>query len=603
MPRYAEDSKERIRDAVDFVAVVNAKTELRRVSAKEYTGLCPFHDERTPSFGIDPLKKIYHCFGCGVGGDVFTFVQETEGVDFPTAMEILADRAGVELEVVEEDPRAAQRRARRERLSELLGRASAYYVRTFWESDEAADAREYMTGRGFTEETLRAFRVGYAPSAWDTLLLAARRQGYTDEELLASGVATRSRDKPGRIYDRFRSRIMFPIADVRGRVVGFGGRTLQADHPAKYLNSPEGEMFHKSDYLYALDVARSQVKSEAIVAEGYMDVLALHQAGLRNSVGVMGTSLTEKQVEELSRVTPRVALALDADAAGKDAMLRAARVAEGRDLELRVVPMEAGTDPADLVARDGAEAMAALVGRSVPFVRFHVDRILEKADTGSAEGRDRALGELREVLGTMEPSSMREELVRVVAGRLGLSDQLAATLTQRQTRMGETSAGRARGGGASQPDTRSAPSAGSALDRRDRTERTFLALCIAMPVPGSAALRRVDLEKHFTSVLSRRVASHLREHLASPLEGIAEEDTEMRALLEELDARAARGSATPDTLEVETLQLEKERLERDIAAARASGGLDIATLAAERTVVMDRLDGAMDRASAEAGGG
>src|SRR3954466_13700032 len=194
MPRYTSDSRERVRDAVDFVELVGARTELRRAGARRYTGLCPFHEERSPSFGIDPVEKLYHCFGCGEGGDVFSWVMEIENVAFGEALEILADRYNVPLERTEEDPRAAQRRQRRDRLHALLERTAAYYVRLLWESAEAAGAREYLASRGLQEPVLREFRVGYSPSAWDRVIAVSQRAGYTADELAAAGLASRSRD-------------------------------------------------------------------------------------------------------------------------------------------------------------------------------------------------------------------------------------------------------------------------------------------------------------------------------------------------------------------------------------------------------------------------
>src|SRR5215210_6183570 len=213
MPRYTSDSRERVRDAIDFVELVNARTELRKSGQRRYTGLCPFHDERTPSFGIDPVEKLYHCFGCGAGGDVFKFAMETEGLDFAAALEALAERAGIELERDAEDPRDAERRARRDRLLALLERTAAYYVRVLWESPEAADARAYLASRGLQEGVLREYRVGYAPSAWDRVLTASRRAGYSESELLACGLVLRSQKETGRVYDRFRRRITFPLCD------------------------------------------------------------------------------------------------------------------------------------------------------------------------------------------------------------------------------------------------------------------------------------------------------------------------------------------------------------------------------------------------------
>jgi DNA primase len=223
--RYTDDSQERVRDAVDMLDLVGTRVELRRAGATRYEGLCPFNDERTPSFGINPAEKLFHCFGCGEGGDAFRFVQLTQGVEFTGALEFLAARYGVQLEVVGEDPAAAERRRARDRLLELLERTAAWYVRALWEAKEADPARAYLASRGLEEGLLREFRVGYAASAWDRVLLASRRAGFSDRELVAAGLASRARGK-GRTYDRFRRRIMFPLCDARGRVLGFGARAV-----------------------------------------------------------------------------------------------------------------------------------------------------------------------------------------------------------------------------------------------------------------------------------------------------------------------------------------------------------------------------------------
>ncbi|MFL5820722.1 MAG: DNA primase [Solirubrobacteraceae bacterium] len=582
MARIGADSRERVRDAVDMVDLVSARTELRRAGASTLKGLCPFHEERTPSFQIDPVKKLYHCFGCAAGGDVFRFVMETEGLDFRGALEMLADRYGVTLEREDEDPAAAARRERRERLYSLLTRAADYYARFLWESSEAAPAREYLASRGLEEPTLREFRVGYAPSAWDHMYVRSRRAGFSDDELLGAGLAQRSQ-KSASLYDRFRARVMFPLCDLRGRVVGFGARALRENQLPKYLNSSEGELYHKGRQLFGADRARPAAAraAELLVVEGYTDVLALHQAQLTNAVGLMGTSMTEDQLAEAARLAPRVVLALDADAAGQEAMVRAARVAARRSLDLRVVGLPAGDDPADLVLGEGPDAMRRRLAESLPFARFEVERILAAADLSTGDGRDRALDRLRGVLGALPPSALREELVRLVAGRLALSEQLVASLAEPAG-----SAERA------QPSRRRAQ---APLDRRQETERTFLALCIALPEHGREALRRVDLEQHFTSESVRRAAAHLREHLAHPLAGLEPGDGDLSPLLAELSLRAAHQPAEPSTLEVQGLQLETARLEREIAAARAEGRLDISALARERTRVKERLDSAIDR--------
>src|SRR5215213_1968347 len=424
MPRYTSDSRERVRDAIDFVELVGARTELRRAGGRRYTGLCPFHDERTPSFGIDPVEKLYHCFGCGEGGDVFKFVMETEGLDFGAALESLADRAGIELEREAEDPRAAQRRDRESRLLALLERTAAYYVRVLWESREAAAAREYLLGRGLSEGALRQFRVGYSPSAWDTVLNASRRAGYANEEIFAAGLAVRGRE--GRLYDVFRGKVMLPLADRRGRVRGFGARAMRDGQGPKYVNTREGEVFTKGRQLFGVDVARAAAaKAGAVIlAEGYTDVIALHQAGFANAVGAMGTALTTEQAGELGNLASLVLLCLDADAAGRQAAVRAASVLPER-LELRVVPLPPGADPADIVGEEGgADRMRTLLDRAVPFARFQVERTLEGALGADAGARDDVLDEVAAVIRPLGGGIVRDDLVKLASGRLGISPEL-----------------------------------------------------------------------------------------------------------------------------------------------------------------------------------
>ncbi len=593
-----------MREAVDFVELVSARTELRRAGQARYEGLCPFHEERTPSFGIDPLQKVYYCFGCQASGDVFTFVQETEGVDFKGALELLAERYGIELERTAEDPQAAQRRQRRERLLELLSRAASFYERYLWESAEAAHAREYLLGRGLSEQALREFRVGYAPSAWDKVMNASRRGGYSNREIFDAGLVQRSRQN-GQLYDRFRARIMFPLADLRGRVLGFGARASRAEQRPKYLNTADNELYHKGLHLYGAHLARGHATraGEVIVVEGYTDTIALHQAGIGNAVGLMGTALTVEQVGELSRMAQTVLLALDADSAGQEAMLRAASLAAKRKLELRVVPLPAGSDPAELIARGGKEAIEQAVGRSLPFVRFRVEQALRDGDTNSAEGKDRVLERLRPVFATLAPSAMRLELTRLVSERLELPESLAERLL-------------APGGGGSPARPGTAPGAerngarAAATSRGEETERAFLALCIAQPEAGREALAGMDIEQHFSSELVRRAAARLREgSLYEPLAdstgrlGELDEDAPLKALLAELIVEAGREQAHPAMLEVQRLQLELGRLDREIQRARAAQNMDVSALAGERARVKGEFDRQYARVLDETGEG
>jgi DNA primase len=587
-----------VRDAVDMIELVSARTELRRAGPSNYEGLCPFHEERTPSFGIDPGQKVYYCFGCQASGDLFTFVQETEGVDFKGALELLADRFGVELELEQEDPQQAEHRRRRERLMELLTRTAAYYERCLWEAKEARAAREYLESRGLGEEILREFHVGYSPSAWDRVLLASRRGGFTEQELYATGLAQRSKEN-GRPYDRFRGRIMFPLADVRGRVLGFGARAMRDEQKPKYLNTSDNDVYHKGQHLYGSDLARAHAAraGQAILCEGYTDVIALHQAGLRNTVGLMGTALTAEQVGELARMAQTVLLALDADSAGQEAMLKAAGLAAKRKLELRVVALPAGTDPADLVQREGAEAIGAAIEQAVPFVRFRVERVLATGDHGSPEGRDRMVEELRPVFAMLPPSAMRLELTKLVSGRLALPESLMETLLASQAgRRQGTPSGWTTAGDAS-------PTPAGGLSRREETERTFLALCIASPEEGEQALKSLEVDEHFTSEVLRRAArhlgaGHLRDPMADPagLAGGLDGDPQLKALLAELVVEAGREPVQPAMLDVQRLQLELARVDRRIQQARGEESGDVSRLATRRGEVKREFDRAQERA-------
>jgi DNA primase len=587
MALYTNESREHVREAADFLELVSARTELRRAGPARYEGLCPFHEERTPSFGIDPAQKVYHCFGCGASGDVFTFVQETEGVDFKGALELLADRYGVELEREQEDPGEARRRMRRERLLELLSRTAEFYERYLWESREAARARDYLAGRGLSEEILREFRVGYAPSAWDRVLTASRRGGFSVDDLYATGLAQRSRQN-GQPYDRFRARITFPLADIRGRVLGFGARAMADEGPPKYLNTSDNDLYHKGRHLYGADLARAHAAraGEVIVCEGYTDTIALQQAGMRNAVGLMGTALTAEQVGELARMASTVLLALDADASGQDAMLRASTLAAKRKLELRVVELPAGTDPAELVQRDGADAARALIERSVPFVRFRVERVLANGDHSSAEGRDRMLEQLRPVFATLPPSAMRLELTRIVSERLQLPESLA------ERALAEEAGGEARG---------RAQTGAAGARAGTSTERAFLALCIANPGAGAQALVELDLADSFTGELMRRAAEHLRAHLTAPNSGLPADDPELAALVAQLVVEAGRYSTASEMLEVQRLQLELARMDRQIRGTRGDEAGQISELARKRGEVKLEFERAYARVLEETG--
>jgi DNA primase len=583
MALISEESLERVKQAVDIVEVISAHTDLRRQGAR-WVGLCPFHEERTPSFSVDAQEKLYHCFGCGVGGDTIKFVEEKEGLGFAEAVELLADRYGVELQREKEDPRAEARRQQRRRLGDLLDRTAGFYAHYLWDSEEAGRARAYLAERGLGEEALRAFGVGYAPSAWDVVLLRGQRAGFKVDELRAVGLAQKGRS--GGEYDRFRERIMFPIRDRRGRTLGFGGRAMRSDQGAKYVNTAETDFFHKSQMLYGIDLAKEAIakSGRVVVVEGYTDVLALHQAGVGEAVGVMGTAITEEQVAALSGMVDEVVLALDADSAGQEAMLRAQRVAAGRKMRLRVAAMPAGEDPAEMIAAEGgAERFRELVEGAVDLPAFQVGLVLDGTDVSSPAERDRALGEVAPILAGMGEGASRDDLVRRVAERLDLEPALV---------MGRVTAARPASGGSAEPPRRGAQAAsvrsGGELTSRERRERALLAMCIALPDEGREYLARLT-DEHL-SPSGARAAAWLREHPEDPASNLPHDDDQLAGLIAELVILAHDEPASAEAMELNYLLLEQRRIEAQIAAAGEADDYERrAALSRERAALVERI--------------
>ena len=588
MGLFTRDSIDRLRDAIDMVELVGAKTDLRRVGSR-FTGLCPFHDERTPSFSVNAADKLFYCFGCQAKGDAIGFVEQAEGLDFVDAVEMLADRYGVQLERENDDPRAEERRRRRARLHSLLDRAAKYYSTYLWDATEAAAAREYLAGRGLSEEILREFRIGYSPSAWDRMIVRAQEGGFRPEELVGAGLAQRGRQ--GGLYDRFRSRIMFPLADRRGQVLGFGARAMGEGRGPKYLNSSESDVYHKGRQLFGIDVARAHAAKSGriVVVEGYTDVLALHQAGIRESVAIMGTALTAEQMAELSKAANLVILALDADRSGQEAMLRAARTSGGATL--RVVEMPAGKDPADLIAAGEAESFRGRLGHALPITQFQVRRVLADADLDSPTGRDRALEEAARLIAgqTMEGSAMRDELVREAADRLDVPGHRVRTAFA----SGGSAPARAAVGPPRDPGP-AFPAGASAGEVAFRAEREFLSRCLASDDLGRSYLS-IPSDDQLSSDATRRAREHLAAHFDDPLAGLPENEPALAALVTDVALAAQEQPASPEAvLRMSILQLEKRRIEREIRrAAQAGDHARQSELAAAEQRVRGDLDAVM----------
>lgn len=604
MPRYSDDSRERVRAAVDMVDLVQTRTELRRAGPGRYMGRCCFHEERSPSMSVDAERKLYHCFGCQAGGDCFTFVRETEGTDFTGALEYLAGRYGVTLEIVDDDPRAAARRKREQQLLALTERAAAFYERLLWDSPEAEPARTYLLGRGLTEEALRAYRVGWAPAGWDRLVAASAKAGVEPRMLEEAGLAMRKRD--GRGYnDRFHGRITFPLCDGRGQVRGFGCRAMAADQQPKYLNTSENAIFHKGRQLFGLHLARGAAARSGVVVlvEGYTDVIALHQIGIEHVVALMGTAMTPEQLTELSRLAPLLVLALDPDGAGQAAMEKAAVLARGTRLELRVAELPDGRDPAELVQDGREEELRAALEQPVHFTRFRVERILRTADLSTAELRDEALALLAPVLAELPEGALREELVARVADRMNLGPAIVDRVVRGAPRSQPAGGGApSRGvpqGGPQPPQMPGAPDGGGGdvaarrlpqrLDPYDEQERTLVALMLALGSEGRRHLSELDLADLRVPHV-RAVAEWLQA--GGDEGGQLPADDVLSDVARDVILRSGTLEARPALLEVELAQLALRRLERQIGDARRQGH-PVEELVRSATAVRERLDAAM----------
>ena len=583
MARFTTESRDRVKDSADIVEIVSAYTDLQQ-RGQDFWGNCPFHDERTPSFKVNPRDKLYYCFGCEASGDVFRFVEEKEGLTFPEAVESLAERYGVELERESEDPRAEERRRRKARLWELLERTAKFYERYLWESPKAERARKYLAERGLGEEVLRRFGVGMAPSPWDQVLKGSMRAGFKPDELLASGLVQRG--QKGGHYDRFRNRITFPIRDQRGRVLGFGARALTADQRPKYLNSPEGELYRKSHTLYGIDRARGPIAKSrrAIVVEGYTDVLALHQAGVEEAVAIMGTAITPEQVSMLAGLTDSVVLALDADRAGADAMIRAQKVAGGRGLELRVAAMPEGEDPADMLQGGSAERFMELVERAIDLPSFRVEVALGRGQLSSLAGRERVLDEVGPVLKAMGETALGfDELVRKVADRLDTDPSLvlARVRSAADAPAGQDGADGEGNGKAPRP-------VAATLTPRETRERALLAMCIAEPEIGRHFIE--ELRDEHLSPTGQPALRWLREHLDDPMSGLPRDDAALTSLISELVMRSGSEPASEAAMQLNFDLLEQQRLEDGISAAQKAGDYEVSTrLSQERAALTDRI--------------
>jgi DNA primase len=412
----ARDTVAEIKDRLSIADVITPYVKLTR-AGRSLRGLCPFHKEKTPSFHVSPERGSWHCFGCGLGGDAFSFIEKVEGVDFKGALKILAEKAGVTIEYT--GGASKEEATKRERLRSLMSRASEWYAAAF----AGSPAEEYAKKRGLTKETVKAWRLGFAPDAWRALLEALTAEGFTIEELLSAGLIKEADGKPGTYYDRFRNRLMFPIKDSTGRVVAFTGRALAADEQAKYLNSPETELYHKSEILFGMDAAKDaiRVRKFTMLVEGQMDTILAHQAGFENAVALSGTALSERHLSLMKRFSENLMLVLDADQAGLAATARSAALALRQGLRVKAARLPSGKDPADLITEDTKE-FAKRVTEAKPIVDFFLAELAER------ERDPHRLLRLVEatvlpLIAAMQSPMEREHFIQAAARALSLSTE------------------------------------------------------------------------------------------------------------------------------------------------------------------------------------
>jgi DNA primase len=584
---------EEIKARLDLPDVVSGYVQLRK-SGRYLKGLCPFHQEKTPSFIVFPEKGTWHCFGCGKGGDVFSFVMLKENLDFRGALELLARRAGVSLRPAAGE---TEHEKRLRVLAEMNELAAAHFTRELLEgrSEEAEAARRYLAGRGVSDETARAFQLGYAPDRWDTLLRYLAQHGYSSEQAVEAGLVVQN--ERGGVYDRFRGRIMFPIRNERGVLTGFGGRLLEdREKQPKYLNTAQTALFDKGASLYGIDRAGEAIRRarEAILVEGYMDVVLLHQHGVSNAVASLGTSLTERQLEILKRLTERVVLALDADTAGDAATLRGLEVArqvfdyttvpvpdwqgmirfERRlKADLRVAILPPGVDPDELVRNDRA-AWQRTIAEALPLVEYVMQVVLRTADLANPREKSRVVERLAPVLHEVADPVQRAHYVQTLARALRVEEgavqrKLAEyrPVARVARRLMETSAAAEVPSGTA-PAAHGGTTASRSPDSGEHLEEYLLAQLIAEPLVQEAALKALTVEdfaRQENRELYRLLVRLAQQANGEPVPATAWRDAlgssnsgEVAVLVEHFDALARHPDIRPE-LPVEERALDVER--------------------------------------------
>jgi DNA primase len=556
----------RVREASDIVQVITGKTQLKRSGAR-WVGLCPFHGEKTPSFSVNAAQGLYHCFGCGKSGDVFTFVQESEHLDFASAVEFLARKYGVELHYTQRGEDEGRRR--RNKLVGAVEKAVDWYHDLLLNSPDAGEARRYLRSRGLGGDIVRRYRIGWAPTDERNWALLSRHLRLPDDDWKDSGLG--NINSRGRQYDFFRGRIMFPIFDERGDAVGFGGRVMPGNEGSKYVNTRDGTpIYSKSRILYGLNWAKEFIVRESVVVicEGYTDVIGFGTAGVATAVATCGTSLTDEHVQLLRRFTNRFVLAFDADSAGQNAAARVYEWERKHDLSVAVADLPNGVDPGDL-AREDPERLRAAVSGARPFLQFRIDRVLAAADLGTAEGRARAAGAALDMIREHPNDLVRDQYVMAVADRCRFdADRLRSQLQSGASVPSSSSDGREVRGVLVRPDRR--PSA-DARGNTDTAEDEALRLLLQLP----DEMREWPLSSVLFASPLRRSAYELLAASRDLHDALAAADDDVADLLR----RAAVEPAASDT----------EQVAADLARYAATRELDELRRDAEGAQTIDEV--------------
>jgi DNA primase len=572
---------DRVKQQADIVRVVGEYVRLKK-SGQNFTGLCPFHSEKTPSFAVHPVKQIYHCFGCGVGGDVFKFVMEMERCEFPEALRTVAEKCGIALpQPRERSPEDRKEQSQRTALVEMHKEAAAFFRRQLEDTPEGKVARAYLADRGLDEETAARFGLGYAPSGGD-LLLRHLRGKFSEALLDLSGLT--SREPGGRRYDKFRRRIMFPIANESGKVVAFGGRAMGDELP-KYLNSPETPIYVKSSVLYHLDKAKETMRQQdaVVLVEGYMDAIAVTRAGISNVVASCGTSLTETQVKLLGRFTRRVIVNYDPDTAGQAATERSLTILLEQNCDARVLALPGGKDPDSFIRSEGAASYVKLLQGAPPYLEYLIGRA-QRLGIATAEEKLRAVNFLLPYVQRIPNALLRSEWASRISQQLRVDQPVLREALRRAAAERH-----------SQVKTHVALSArpGQPAERRLvklLMEADALRARLAEEISREQLHRGLETEKILAALLEA-CAEGRTPDVAAVAQGLGERDR--RVLLEIAFESAPDGGWEEAQSCLEVLQ--RRRMEEELAAvqreieAQPAAGSDLRRLLARKQELRQRL--------------